>query len=84
MVGDCDQPYEPESNGGEALDGVTPPMRNVKNRLFKKPIEVDPEMVQKVEYNLLTILAVSHHCTHADGSGCGMRGEAVTGSICTC
>lgn len=48
-----------ESQGAEALDGVTPPMRNVRSRVFRKQIDVDPELVSKVEFNLLTILAVS-------------------------
>lgn len=43
----------------EARDGVTPPMRNARGRVFRKPIDVSPQVVQKVEFDLLTILAVS-------------------------
>lgn len=43
---------------GEADDGLTPPMHRARARLFKRQIDVDPELVSKVEYNLLTILAV--------------------------
>lgn len=50
---------EPGASGGEAPDGVTPPMRSVRGRLFRKQYDVDPELVSKVEFNLLTILAVS-------------------------
>ena len=48
-----------EAAGGEARDGVTPPMRNARERVFRRPIEVAPEVVQKVEMDLLNILAVS-------------------------
>ncbi|PRW60754.1 transcription initiation factor TFIID subunit 7-like [Chlorella sorokiniana] len=46
-----------EAAGGEARDGVTPPMRNARGRIFRNPIDVAPHVVQKVEYDLLTILA---------------------------
>jgi hypothetical protein len=42
----------------EVRDGVTPPMRNVRERLFKKPIDVEATLVSKVEVDLLTILSV--------------------------
>lgn len=48
-----------EAASGEARDGVTPPMRNARERIFRKPVDVAPDVVQKVEYDLLTILAVS-------------------------
>ena len=48
-----------EAAAGEARDGVTPPMRNARERVFRRPIEVAPEVVQKVEMDLLNILAVS-------------------------
>lgn len=48
---------EPARVQGEALDGITPPMRNARNRIFKPQQEVDPQLVNDVEYSLLTILA---------------------------
>ena len=44
---------------GEAADGVTPPMRNVHSRLFRKQLDVSADIVNRVEYDLLTILGVS-------------------------
>ncbi len=49
-----------EAATGEARDGITPPMRNARERIFRKPIDVPPDVVQRVEYQLLTILAVSN------------------------
>ncbi|KAL4436073.1 hypothetical protein ABPG77_005521 [Micractinium sp. CCAP 211/92] len=46
-----------EAAAGEARDGVTPPMRNARERIFRRPIDVSPQVVQKVEMDLLTILA---------------------------
>ncbi|KAI3429733.1 hypothetical protein D9Q98_010048 [Chlorella vulgaris] len=46
-----------QAASGEARDGVTPPMRNACERIFRKPIDVAAEVVQKVEFDLLTILA---------------------------
>lgn len=46
-----------EAAGGEARDGVTPPMRNARGRIFRNQIDVAPHVVQKVEFDLLTILA---------------------------
>lgn len=40
----------------EARDGVTPAMRDVRNRLFRPKIESDPAHVARVERDLLTIL----------------------------
>lgn len=48
-----------EAAAGEVRDGVTPPMRNARERIFRRPIDVSPQVVQKVEFDLLTILAVS-------------------------
>ena len=58
VVGD-DPELLAEAATGEARDGVTPPMRNARERIFRKPIDVPPHVVQKVEFDLLTILAVS-------------------------
>lgn len=41
----------------ESLDGVGPPMRDARARLFRDDPEVDAETVAKVEFDLLTILA---------------------------
>ncbi|EFN60130.1 hypothetical protein CHLNCDRAFT_133513 [Chlorella variabilis] len=56
VVGD-DPGLAAEAATGEARDGITPPMRNARERIFRKPIDVPPHVVQKVEYDLLTILA---------------------------
>jgi TATA-binding protein-associated factor Taf7 len=80
VVGEDPQLAE-EAASGESLDGVTPPMRNARGRIFRKPIDVPPAVVSKVEYDLLTILAVSCAgemgggepgacCTHWAGQGC--------------
>ena len=42
VVGDAPGLAE-EAAGGEARDGVTPPMRNARERVFRRPIEVAPE-----------------------------------------
>ena len=55
VVGDAEGLEGPP---GEARDGITRPMRNARERIFRQPIEVDPESVSKVELDLLTILAV--------------------------
>ncbi|KAK2077091.1 hypothetical protein QBZ16_004725 [Prototheca wickerhamii] len=54
VVGDAEGLEGPP---GEARDGITRPMRNARERIFRQPIEVDPESVSKVELDLLTILA---------------------------
>lgn len=56
VVGDV-SPTEAET--GEAANGVTPPMRNARQRIFRKNIEVKPEVVNKIEFQLLEILGVS-------------------------
>jgi len=48
-----------EARTGITRDGVTPPMRNAKERVFRKPIPVAPETVKSVEDQLLKILHVS-------------------------
>lgn len=61
MVGSAADPgvAAEEAAAGEARDGVTPPMRNARGRIFRNAIDVAPHVVQKVEFDLLTILAVS-------------------------
>ena len=44
---------------GEIRDGITPPMRNARERIFRKPIEVDRNKVTEVEGQILDILNVS-------------------------
>lgn len=60
VVGSAAEPgvVPEEAAGGEARDGVTPPMRNARGRIFRNQIDVAPHVVQKVEFDLLTILAV--------------------------
>ncbi|KAK9818345.1 hypothetical protein WJX72_010997 [[Myrmecia] bisecta] len=41
----------------EAKNGVTPPMRDARRRNFRKHIDVDPELVRRVEQDILTIAA---------------------------
>lgn len=47
-----------EATTGEITDGITPPMRNARDRIFRKPIAVSPESVMKVEEQLLQVLRV--------------------------
>eukprot|EP00887_Chlorella_sp_A99_P004002 scaffold11.g4002.t1 len=53
VVGDATDLVGP---GGESVDGVTPPMRGVQGRLFRRQLDVSAELVENVEYDLLTIL----------------------------
>lgn len=55
VVGPC---LEEECRVGEIRDGVTPPMRNARERIFRKPIDVPKEMVARVESQILDILNV--------------------------
>lgn len=71
MVGSGDAVEPTEAAAGEARDGVTPPMRNARERVFRKHIDVAPQVVQKVEYDLLTILAVSGGIGGQQGQGQG-------------
>lgn len=48
-----------EARGGEARDGITPPMRNARERVFRKPLDVAPATVGIVESQILDILNVS-------------------------
>lgn len=56
LVGDI---TSKEAETGEATDGVTPPMRNARERIFRKNISIGPDVVNRVEEQLLEILAVS-------------------------
>lgn len=57
VVGDL---IEEESTTGEVRDGVTPPLRNARQRVFREPINVSKDTVQKVEDYLFSILDVRH------------------------
>ncbi|KAL6776399.1 hypothetical protein ACKKBG_A20985 [Auxenochlorella protothecoides x Auxenochlorella symbiontica] len=46
-----------EGPPGESRDGITRPMRNARERIFRQALDVEPEIVSKVEMDLLTILA---------------------------
>lgn len=49
---------EDEAATGEVKDGVTPPMRNARQRVFREPIKVSKDVVQRVEDSLFSILDV--------------------------
>jgi hypothetical protein len=49
---------EPAPEGSEARDGVTPAMRDARRRLFRRPIDVSPDLVRRVEADILTIASV--------------------------
>lgn len=55
IVGDL---LEDEANTGEVKDGITPPMRNARQRVFREPIKVSKDVVQRVEDSLFSILDV--------------------------
>ena len=42
----------------EAVDGITPAMRDPRRRIFRKPIDADPTHVRQVEEDILQITAV--------------------------
>jgi transcription initiation factor TFIID subunit 7 len=45
-----------EATSGEVNDGITPPMRNARQRVFREPIKVSKDIVQRVEDSLFSIL----------------------------
>lgn len=45
-----------EATTGEVQDGITPPMRNARQRVFREPIKVSKDIVQRVEDSLFSIL----------------------------
>jgi len=49
---------EEEATTGKIRDGITPPMRNAEQRVFRQPIQVDPATLQRVETDLLRVLHV--------------------------
>ena len=49
---------EPLAEGAEARDGVTPAMRDARRRLFRRPLQVSPDLVRRVEEDILTVAAV--------------------------
>lgn len=46
----------------EVKDGITPPMRNARQRMFRKPFNVAPSTVHDVEQQMLAILHVGSVC----------------------
>jgi transcription initiation factor TFIID subunit 7 len=54
---------ETEATTGFATDGVAPPMRNARQRIFRKAISVGTDVVHQVEGQILDILAVSWECS---------------------
>jgi transcription initiation factor TFIID subunit 7 len=55
IVGDL---LNEEASSGEVKDGITPPMRNARQRVFREPINVSKDTVQNVEDYLFSILDV--------------------------
>lgn len=55
LVGDL---IEEEAVTGEMKDGITPAMRNARQRIFREPIAVSKDAVQRVEEQLFAILSV--------------------------
>ena len=53
LVGDL---LEEEARSGEVKDGVTAPMRNARQRVFRQPIDVSKSTVEAVEQALFQVL----------------------------
>lgn len=49
---------DPLAEGAEARDGVTPAMRDARRRLFRRPLKVSPDLLRRVEEDILTVAAV--------------------------
>lgn len=47
-----------QQQGNECRDGVTPPMRDARRRMFANLPAVDPAVMRKLEEDLLTIAMV--------------------------
>jgi len=71
---------EPAPEGSEARDGVTPAMRDARRRLFRRPIDVSPDLVRRVEADILTIASVRALEAWAwiVGTACPAKGECLT------
>eukprot|EP00252_Welwitschia_mirabilis_P023093 TRINITY_DN6442_c0_g1_i1.p1 TRINITY_DN6442_c0_g1~~TRINITY_DN6442_c0_g1_i1.p1 ORF type:complete len:202 (+),score=63.67 TRINITY_DN6442_c0_g1_i1:84-689(+) len=48
---------EPPPEGPEYRHGLTPPMRDARRRRFRREPDLNPEIVQRVEKDLLSIMA---------------------------
>ena len=73
----------PLSEGSEARDGVTPAMRDARRRLFRRPLTVNPDLVRRVEEQILTIASVRAlilHC-HPGRKVLPARLDAIFGPV---
>ena len=72
------------AEGAEARDGVTPAMRDARRRLFRRPLQVSPDLVRRVEEDILTVAAVragSSACRGRRFLACsGVQGASVMAS----
>lgn len=48
---------DPAPQGPEYRHGLTPPMRDARRRRFRRQPDLDPEIVQRVEEDILSIMA---------------------------
>lgn len=48
---------EPEPEGPEYRHGLTPPMRDARRRRFRREPDLNPEIVQRVEKDIISIMA---------------------------
>ncbi|GJY42072.1 transcription initiation factor TFIID subunit 7 [Tanacetum coccineum] len=46
----------PVPNSGEYRHGITPPMKDVRRRRFRREPDLNPELVQRVEKDLMNIM----------------------------
>ncbi|RZC48860.1 hypothetical protein C5167_017291 [Papaver somniferum] len=61
-------------DGVEYRHGLTPPMRDARRRRFRREPDLNPELVQRVEKDLLNIMAVFSHVEQEDGGDGNARG----------
>ncbi|KAJ0021555.1 hypothetical protein Pint_31401 [Pistacia integerrima] len=52
----------------EYRHGLTPPMRDARKRRFRREPDLNPELVQRVEKDLLNIMSVNEQEEDADGN----------------
>ena len=51
-------------DGTDYKHGITPPMRDVRNRMFRPSDMPSPAAMKQLAINLLTVSGVSHTCEH--------------------
>ncbi|CAN8321796.1 unnamed protein product [Cochlearia groenlandica] len=51
------EPGDPSPNAVEYRHGLTPPMKDARKRRFRRETDLNPELVQRVERDLLKILS---------------------------